>query len=74
MSGNSLTGGWNPSDFNLLMICAIAHTGVAPDINWSIEMTPVDSASRIIIHMVKKLNLSVHQKFHVINQSLLPLR
>ncbi len=74
MGGNTLTGCWNPADFNLLMIRAIAHTGLAPDVDWAIEMTPVDCASRLIVQLMENLSVSVNKKFHVINERTIALR
>lgn len=44
---------WNPVDFTLLMIKGITATLSAPDIDWQVEMTPVDFVSEIIVKMTQ---------------------
>ena len=42
---------WNPFDFILLMIKGITTTLSAPNIDWQVEMTPVDFVSEMIVKM-----------------------
>lgn len=44
---------WNPLDFTLLMIKGMTATLSAPDIDWQVEMTPVDFVSEIIVKMTQ---------------------
>ncbi|XP_046580237.1 linear gramicidin synthase subunit D-like [Haliotis rubra] len=66
LSGDSLTGHWNPQDFTLLVLQACTKLGLAPEVNWNMEMTPVDFAAKVIVRITQ--NPSVMGKtFHVIN-------
>ncbi|XP_033112958.1 linear gramicidin synthase subunit D-like isoform X1 [Anneissia japonica] len=67
LSGDSKTAFWNPMDSNLLAIQGIAATLSAPDINWKIEMTPVDFVSSVIINMTQNLMCCVGKVFHMVN-------
>ena len=50
---------WNPIDFILLMIKGITATLSAPDVDWMVEMTPVDFVSEMIVKMTQ-VGLGVH--------------
>ncbi|KAK7873449.1 hypothetical protein R5R35_000229 [Gryllus longicercus] len=58
---------WNPADFTLLMLQGCIHSLTAPDINWQIELTPVDFVSRVIVTMVQDLMQSIGKVFHLTN-------
>ena len=50
---------WNPIDFILLMIKGMTATLSAPDVDWMVEMTPVDFVSEMIVKMTQ-VGLGVH--------------
>ena len=51
LSGDREQVQWNPFDFILLMIKGITTTLSAPNIDWQVEMTPVDFVSEMIVKM-----------------------
>ena len=51
LSGDREHVQWNPVDFILLMIKGITTTLSAPNIDWQVEMTPVDFVSEMIVRM-----------------------
>ena len=67
LSGESKTAYWKHQDFNLLMLEACMRTGEAPDVDWDVEMTPVDFVSKLIVRLTKKMALGLGKVFHVIN-------
>ncbi|XP_074650108.1 uncharacterized protein LOC141905204 [Tubulanus polymorphus] len=67
MSGDSKTAHWNPADFNLMMIKACLETGSAPQIDWQVEMTPVDFAAKAIVMLTQNIMLSLGKTFHIAN-------
>lgn len=58
---------WNPIDFILLMIKGITATLSAPDVDWMVEMTPVDFVSEMIVKMTQEMSMSMGKVFHIIN-------
>ena len=46
----------------------------APDINWDIEMTPVNFVSHFIVTLVKNMSLALGKIFHIINPNTLKSR
>ncbi|KAJ7376858.1 hypothetical protein OS493_032006 [Desmophyllum pertusum] len=58
---------WNPIDFILLMIKGITATLSAPDIDWQVEMTPVDFVSEMIVKMTQEMSVALGKVFHIIN-------
>ncbi|GFN88138.1 linear gramicidin synthase subunit d-like, partial [Plakobranchus ocellatus] len=67
MSGDSNQAFWNPQDFTLLMLQACAKTGLAPDLDWDMEMTPVDFASKVIVKLTQYPNIALGKTLHLIN-------
>lgn len=53
LSGDRERVQWNPLDFILLMIKGITTTLSAPNIDWQVEMTPVDFVSEMIVKMTQ---------------------
>ena len=49
------------------MIAASVRTGRAPDVDWDVEMTPVDFVSTLIVSLTQKMALGLGKVFHVIN-------
>ncbi|GAB1602662.1 uncharacterized protein LOC115218372 [Argonauta hians] len=58
---------WNPQDFTLLMLQSASKFQVAPDIDWKIEITPVDFTANIIVRITQNLSLAVGKILHIIN-------
>ncbi|XP_064637306.1 uncharacterized protein LOC135493708 isoform X2 [Lineus longissimus] len=69
LSGESEKAYWNPQDFNLRMLQTCANLGVAPVVDWKVEMTPVDFVSRCIVDLTQNIILGLGKIFHVINTS-----
>ncbi|KAK2165584.1 hypothetical protein LSH36_48g05032 [Paralvinella palmiformis] len=67
LSGETNKAFWNPQDFNLLMIKGCASLKSAPDVDWNIEMTPVNFVSNFIVSLVRKMSLALGKIFHIIN-------
>lgn len=62
------TSYWNDRDFTYLLLKAVIHLQKTPDIDWTVELTPVDFASRFIIHLATKDFCSNAGKiFHLTN-------
>ncbi|XP_049804567.1 uncharacterized protein LOC126248021 isoform X1 [Schistocerca nitens] len=57
---------WNPNDFFLLMLQSCIYTSSAPNINWQIELTPVDFLSKVIVNMTQEIH-SLGKVFNLIN-------
>ncbi|XP_029644001.1 linear gramicidin synthase subunit D [Octopus sinensis] len=58
---------WNPQDFTLLMLQSATKFHIAPDIDWRMEMTPVDFTANIIVRITQNLSLAVGKVLHIIN-------
>ena len=67
MSGDRKLAYWNPQDYTLLVLQACTTFGVAPDIDWLIEMTPVDFAAEFITKMTFNPTTSLGKVYHIIN-------
>ncbi|WAQ97992.1 LGRD-like protein [Mya arenaria] len=74
MSGDRKQAFWNPQDFTLLMLQASIRLGLAPDVDWDMEMTPVDFAAEFVVAMTKRSGLSLGKTFHIINDKPLKSR
>ena len=44
---------WNPIDFILLLLKGVTNTLSAPDVDWQLEMTPVDFVTEMIVKMAQ---------------------
>ena len=60
LSGESKNAFWNPADFNLLMLLGCLRTGTAPNVDWLIEMTPVDFVSKAIVDLTQVRTYLLH--------------
>ena len=69
LSGDSKFAFWNPQDFNLLMIQGCLATGCAPNVEWDIEMTPVDFVAETVVTLTQRVGLSLSKVFHLVNPS-----
>ncbi|CAE1277148.1 unnamed protein product [Acanthosepion pharaonis] len=67
LSGDRENVSWNPQDFTLLMLQACAMYKVAPEENWSMEMTPVDFTANVIVRITQDLAQAVGKTLHLIN-------
>ena len=62
-----MTSAWNPQDFTLLVIQGCLFSGFAPDVDWSVELTPVDFVARFIVSLTQKMALALGKTFNVVN-------
>ncbi|MFL6335539.1 MAG: thioester reductase domain-containing protein [Pyrinomonadaceae bacterium] len=51
--GDSRTGAWSTSDATSRMIKLSVESGITPDIDAAMDMTPIDYVSRAIVHLSK---------------------
>ena len=74
MSGDRQLAYWNSQDFTLLMLQASARLGFAPEVQWQMEMTPVDFAAQFVVALTKRSTLCLGKTFHIINDKPLQSR
>lgn len=67
LSGDSRKAFWNPQDFTLLVLQACAKTGLAPDVDWDMEFTPVDFVANIVVKLTQNPDLALGKTLHVVN-------
>ncbi|KAH9494553.1 hypothetical protein Btru_019837 [Bulinus truncatus] len=67
LSGDSLQAYWNPQDFTLLILQACARTGLAPNIDWNMEMTPVDFVATVIVKLTQNPDCALGKTLHLVN-------
>ncbi|GFG29419.1 hypothetical protein Cfor_02620 [Coptotermes formosanus] len=67
IGGSQEEASWNQSDFTLLMLQGCLYTHMAPDIDWQIELTPVDFVSRVTVGLSQDILPSVGKVFHIVN-------
>ena len=53
LAGDRKSASWNPLDFTLLVLQGCAETLTAPDVDWNLEITPVDFVSEAIVKMTQ---------------------
>ncbi|RUT07253.1 hypothetical protein DSM106972_025140 [Dulcicalothrix desertica PCC 7102] len=68
ISGDSQTGAWYTSDFICRMIKGGIQMGYLPDLDFELDISPVDYVSKAIIYLSKQ-NHSNGQAFHLMNPS-----
>lgn len=66
ISGHSQTGAWYTSDFLCRMIKGIIQMGIAPDLDTTLDISPVDYVSKAIFYLSKQ-NESLNKDFHLMN-------
>lgn len=66
LTGHSQTGVANTSDLMCRLIKGIIQLGSAPDLIHSVNMTPIDYASKAIVHLSLQADL-LGQAFHIVN-------
>ena len=49
------------------MIQGCLVSGLAPKVNWDVEMTPVNFVSDLIVTLTQKVSLSLGKVFHLTN-------
>lgn len=74
LSGDSKQAYWNKDDFNLLLFQSCISIGASPDVDWEIEMTPVDFASSVIVCLTKQMVVGLGKILHLIETSPLKSR
>lgn len=69
-AASSKNAHWNDQDFTYLMLKAVIHLGKTPNIDWTVELTPVDFAAKFICNLVTK-NFCEHagKLFHLTNSN-----
>jgi amino acid adenylation domain-containing protein/thioester reductase-like protein len=72
VTGHSQTGICNPSDLMSRFLRSLIQLKLAPDLNWMIDMTPVDYVSQAIVHLSRQPT-SLGQSFHLVNSTPLSL-
>ncbi|MGG6263701.1 thioester reductase domain-containing protein [Leptolyngbya sp. AN10] len=73
VTGHSKTGHFNPQDWLCLLMKSFIQLGCAPDLNLTIDVTPVDYISQAIAHLSLQTE-SYDKTFHLINPQSLSLR
>ena len=61
IGGDATNCFWNPQDMNLAILQAITSTNSAPDLDWFLEVTPVDFIAQFIVACIKDIG-AVHGK------------
>ena len=72
VSGHTQTGLCNPTDLMCRFLSSIIQLKSAPDLNWAIDMTPVDYVSQAIVYLSLQPQ-SFNKAFHLINPNPYPL-
>ncbi|KAK6976349.1 linear gramicidin synthase subunit D [Biomphalaria glabrata] len=67
LSGDSKKAYWNPHDFTLLILQACARTGMAPNLDWNMEMTPVDFVATVIVKLTQNPDCALGKTLHLVN-------
>ncbi|XP_063239696.1 uncharacterized protein LOC134540730 [Bacillus rossius redtenbacheri] len=65
---------WNKADFTLLVIQGCLRTMTVPDLDWQIELTPVDFLSRVIVKLSENIAHSVGNIYHLTNTNTMNCR
>jgi thioester reductase-like protein len=68
ISGDSRTGIWNTDDFVCRLIKGCIQMGKAPELDYQVDIAPVDYVSQAIINLSKQ-KTSFGKAFHLINSS-----
>lgn len=63
-------GCWNERDFTFLMLLGVLLTGKCPELQWRLELTPVDFSARFVVRLLSELfNESSGKVFHLIGRT-----
>jgi amino acid adenylation domain-containing protein/thioester reductase-like protein len=71
LTGHSQTGASQINDLMCRIIKGIIQIGSAPDLKQWVNMTPIDYASKAIVHLSKQRE-SLGKTFHIVNPHALP--
>lgn len=66
MSGHSRTGNFNPNDFLYILSKSCIMVGGFPDVDLTIDLTPVDFASKAIVYLSRQKR-SLGRNYHIVN-------
>lgn len=66
ISGHTRTGVWNTNDFVCRFIKGCLQLGASPDINFLLNIAPVDYISKAIVHISSRKDL-IGKTFHLMN-------
>ena len=66
VSGHSETGAWNTDDFTCRFIKACIQMGYAPDLDYLLDIAPVDYVSKAIVYLSLQTE-NQHKNFHLVN-------
>ncbi|NEZ64586.1 amino acid adenylation domain-containing protein [Leptolyngbyaceae cyanobacterium CCMR0082] len=72
VTGHTQTGICNPTDLMCRFLSSLLQLESAPDLDWMIDMTPVDYVSKAIAHLSLQPD-SFTQAFHLVNPNPYPL-
>lgn len=72
VTGHTQTGICNPTDLMCRFLQSVIRLEEAPDLDWLIDMTPVDYVSQAIVHLSLQ-SKSLNQAFHLVNPNPCPL-
>ncbi len=72
VTGHTQTGICNSTDLMSRFLNSVIALESAPDLDWIIDMTPVDYVSRAIVHLSLQTE-SLNQAFHLVNPYPYPL-
>jgi malonyl CoA-acyl carrier protein transacylase len=64
ISGHSETGAWNTDDFTCRLIKTCIQMGYAPDLDWQMDLSPVDYVSSAVVYLSTQ---SQGKNFHLVN-------
>ncbi|MBE9069079.1 amino acid adenylation domain-containing protein [Leptolyngbya cf. ectocarpi LEGE 11479] len=72
VTGHTQTGICNTTDLMCRFLKSVIQLEAAPDLDWMIDMTPVDYVSQAIVHLSLQ-SKSLNQAFHLVNPNPYPL-
>ncbi|VDI27179.1 Hypothetical predicted protein [Mytilus galloprovincialis] len=74
IAGDIDQGFWNHQNATLVVLEACAKYKVAPDVDWNIEMTPVDFLADFIVRCTYTLSTTLGKTYNIINDKPLQSR
>ncbi|NEQ54540.1 MAG: NAD-dependent epimerase/dehydratase family protein, partial [Leptolyngbya sp. SIO3F4] len=72
VTGQTQTGICNPTDLMCRFLSSVIQLKSAPELEWMIDMTPVDYVSRAIVYLSLQAQ-SLNKAFHLVNPNPYPL-